>query len=1282
MENFSKELAQSWLPDQAGLRKRWQRIQQRQRQGKPVDQSLTRLQQDLAASQAKVQQRGQACPPISYPETLPVVQMREEIAAAIAEHQVVILAGETGSGKTTQLPKICLQLGRGRQGLIGHTQPRRIAARSVAQRIAEELRVELGQQVGYKVRFSDHSQPQTLVKLMTDGILLAEIQQDPMLYQYDTLIIDEAHERSLNIDFLLGYLKRLLPQRPELKLIITSATIDPERFAQHFAPAPIVSVPGRSYPVTLRYAELEADQSLHEGVVAAVDSLLSEPLGDILIFLATERDIREVMERLNRQGYRDTEVVPLFARLSVKEQQRIFQPHRGRRIVLATNVAETSLTVPGIRYVIDSGLARISRYSYRTQVQRLPIEPISQASAKQRAGRCGRTGPGLCIRLYTESDLQLRPEFTEPEILRTNLAAVLLQMQALRLGDIADYPFVQPPDKRFINDGYKLLHELEALTAQRRLTAIGKQLMQLPLDPRLARMLVAANALGCVAEVLVIVSGLSVQDPRERPLDKQQAATEKHRQFAHPESDFLSYLQLWQWFKQQQAELSNNQLRKACQQQFIVYLRMREWQDILQQLQQSCQQLGWQWQASETPEYERIHRALLAGLLGHIGQYEEQRRYLGARSRHWQVFPGSGLAKKTPKWLMAGSLMETQKCYGRDVAKIEPAWIERQAQHLLKRHYFEPHWEKRRGYVVAFERTSLYGLVLNAKRKVNYAAVDPEVAREIFIRDGLVAGQLLTRGQFLAHNQALFAELETLEHKGRRRDLVMDEVRLQAWYAARIPEQVVDLPSFEKWRKTIEREQPRHLYLSEQDILQRETAEVTAADYPDHLQWQGVSYPLVYQFEPGQEHDGVTLQVPLPMLGHLAPEPLQWLVPGLLSEKLEAMIRALPKRLRKHFVPAPEYAQACRDVMPVGQGDLYEAMAAALLKMTGVAIDVAEWRECELPTHLRMKIALLDSEGQVLTVSDDLAALRSGHQDQAQAQVAALPTPEYQQTDLTSWPVDALPEQVALQEGQVTLTLRPGLVDRGKHADLMLHTQVAEADYQHHWGVVRLLQYRLSDQVGLMQKTLKQDKSLGLYFAPVGRAQDLYQELVDVSLSRACLSAELPRDASAFAQCVERGRGEVYAVFQSLHQQVQALLKQHHQLQKQLNGKIPLALATALADIKAHLQRLIYPGFVRQCSVEQLAQYSRYLKASEVRLERLQNNPSKDNAPRQQLAALESVFWQKYAQIMPYDPKYEAVQAYRWLLEEWRLSLFAQPMKAKQPVSEKRLRAFWQQYQL
>lgn len=1245
------------------------------------DAALEALAQAIEASRQALQRRRDHLPQPRYPEELPVSARREEIRAAIQAHQVVIVAGETGSGKTTQLPKICLEAGRGVGGLIGHTQPRRIAARSVATRIASELATPLGHAVGYKVRFSDRTRPESYIKLMTDGILLAESQADRFLNAYDTLIIDEAHERSLNIDFLLGYLKQLLPRRPELKLIITSATIDTERFAEHFDDAPIIQVSGRTYPVELRYRPLLAedeesqDRDLQQAICEAVDECARHGQGDILIFLPGEREIRDSAESLRKHHPPHTEILPLYARLSANDQNRVFSSHKGRRIVLATNVAETSLTVPGIRYVIDPGLVRLSRYSHRSKVQRLPIEKVSQASANQRAGRCGRIGPGVCIRLYSEEDFRLRPEFTEPEIRRSNLAAVILQMQALKLGDIDRFPFVEAPEGRMIADGYKLLEELGALDARRRLTQTGRQLARLPVDPRLGRMVLAARQEDCLSEVLVIASALSVQDPRERPHDKQQAADERHAQFRDKDSDFISYLNLWRAYHEQAQRLSNNKLRKWCKAQFISYLRMREWQDVYVQLKRLAMEQGGRLN-EQAGDYDRIHRALLTGLLGNVANKHDKQTYLGARGLKLNIFPGSALFKKQPKWFVAAELVETTRMYARTVARIEPQWLEQVAGELCKRSYFDPHWEKKPAAVMAYERLTLYGLVINPRRKLPYARINPKEARELFIRAALVEGDFHTRAPFFEHNRRLVDEIEALEAKSRRRDVLVDEQVLFEFYDRRIPADVCDGRRFEKWRKQAEREQPRLLYLSKEDLMRHDADAVTEAQFPECLEVAGMSLPLDYHFEPGDAQDGVTLTVPLPALNLLTPPRFEWLVPGLLHEKLCQLIKSLPKPLRRNFVPAPDFAAACLQVLRPSDTSLLEALQQQLLRMSGVKVSRQDWDLDKLSPHMFMNFKVVDPQGQVLAMGRDLGQLQQQLKDKAQRSFVAGPAWEGEREHVRSWDFDELPESIDFQRDGLQLRGYPALIDRQDAVDIKLLDSPEQAERETRQGLRRLVMLALPDKLKYLNKHLPGLQQMCLHYAPTGRCDALQADLVAAIVDQSFFADHaLPRDQAAFDACLVRGRQAMLEVANEICHLVSEILAEHHQVNKRLKGSLSPAWLQAAPDIQQQLAHLIYAGFIRQTPLPWLRQLPRYLKAIDLRLDKL----AEGGAGRDRAASLEiQPLWQAYLQRREgqrqqgtVDPELER---FRWMLEELRVSLFAQTLGTQMPVSPKRLK--------
>ncbi len=1272
------------LADRSAFRRRLAGLRRRAREGKPVDRGVAALSEAVEASRARLERRRLARPDATFPDELPVSARRGDIAEAIEAHQVVVIAGETGSGKTTQIPKICLQLGRGVAGLIGHTQPRRIAARSVARRIAEELGSSLGAAVGYKVRFTDQVGADSHIKLMTDGILLAEIQGDPLLEQYDTLIIDEAHERSLNIDFLLGYLKQLLPRRPDLKVVITSATINTEGIARFFDGAPVLEVSGRTYPVEVRYRPLiaededERDRDLPQAIVEAVDEVATlDPLGDVLVFLPGEREIREAAEALRKHTMRHTEVIPLFSRLSTAEQDRVFQPHRGRRIVLATNVAETSLTVPGIRFVIDSGLARISRYSHRTKVQRLPIEPISQASANQRAGRCGRVSAGTCIRLYGKEDYQQRPLYTDPEVRRTNLASVILQMANLGLGDVERFPFMDPPDRRYVNDGYRLLQELQAVDNSRHLTDIGRKLVRLPVDPRIGRMLLAADREGSLEEVLVIASALSIQDPRLRPMDAQQKADQAHKEFTDPQSDFVAYLNLWSFYREQARHLSQSKLRALCHDRFLSYVRLREWHDIHGQLKALASELGLR-PASEPAEAEAIHRALLTGLLGHVALKEEERSYLGARGLKLSLFPGSSLSAKPPKWIVAAELVETSRLFARTAAAIRPEWLEPLAGHLVKRNYFEPHWEKRPAQVAAFEQVTLYGLPLVARRRVNYGSIDPTVSREIFIRAALVEGEYRTDAPFFAHNRALLEEVETLEAKARRRDLMVDEQVLFDFYAERIPEGIYSGKGFERWRREAEREDPRLLFLSREALLP-EAAEAGVGQFPDSLEVGGIGFPLEYRFEPGQLADGVTLVVPLVALNHLRAESLEWLVPGLLKEKLIALIKSLPKGLRRNFVPAVNFAEAALGRLDKGQGGLIEVFSRQLLRMTGVEVPPEAWQVETLPPHLVMNLRVVDGQGKPLAEGRDLAALQEGLSGKVRRSLAEAPAeePGLEREGLTGWDFDTLPEEVEVKRHGLVLRGYPALVDRRESVTLKLFESPEAASEVMRAGVRRLFMLEAADKIKYLRKNLPGLQAMCLHYVAVGRCEELKEDLLTAVADAAFLGeAPLPRTREAFEAALEQGRERLVALAQPLAEAVAETLAEYHRISKILKGSIAPQWLPALADVRDQLDHLIYPGFVAATPYPWLLELPRYLKAVEVRLQKLGGAPERDRLQRIALEPLWKAYWARAGgggRLAPEQARF------RWLLEELRVSLFAQGLKTAEKVSVPRLDKLWKE---
>ncbi|MGK5550089.1 ATP-dependent RNA helicase HrpA [Actinomadura kijaniata] len=1268
------------------------------------DRVAAQIAADVEAAERRVARRRAAVPAITYPAELPVSQKRDDILAAVRDHQVVIVAGETGSGKTTQLPKICLELGRGVLGTIGHTQPRRLAARTVADRIAEELGTDLGDVVGYKVRFTDKSGDDTLVKLMTDGILLAEIQNDRLLRRYDTLIIDEAHERSLNIDFLLGYLKEILPRRPDLKVIITSATIDPERFSRHFDDAPIVEVSGRTYPVEVRYRPIadesdgDADRDQVQAIIEAVDELALEAPGDVLVFLSGEREIRDTADALEKhlRGGRgpQTEVLPLYARLSAAEQHRVFQPHRGRRIVLATNVAETSLTVPGIKYVIDPGTARISRYSHRLKVQRLPIEPISQASANQRKGRCGRVSEGICIRLYSEEDFESRPEFTDPEILRTNLASVILQMTALGLGDIAAFPFVEPPDRRNVKAGVDLLHELGAIDPQekdprKRLTELGRRLAQLPIDPRLARMVLEADRNGCVREVLVIASALSIQDPRERPAEHQQAADEKHRRFADPTSDFLSYLNLWNYLREQQKELSGSQFRRMCKNEFLHYLRVREWQDLHGQLKQVAKTLGVTLNTTDA-EPDRIHQSLLAGLLSHVGLVDAEKKdrrdeanprrrgteYLGARGAKFAVFPGSALFKKPPRWIMSAELVETSRLWARTNARIEPEWIEPLAEHLVKRAYSEPHWSKRQAAVMAYEKVTLYGIPIVAQRRVNYGRIDPELSRELFIRHALVEGDWETHHRFFHENRALLEEVEELEHRARRRDILVDDQTLFDFYDERVPEDVVSGRHFDAWWKKARRDEPDLLNFEKSMLINQGADDVREDDYPDVWQQGPLRLKLTYQFEPGADADGVTVHVPVQILNQVKSAGFEWQVPGLRAELVTELIRSLPKQLRVNFVPAPDYARRVLERVSPRTEPLLDAVERELTQLTGVPVAREAWDLSRLPSHLRITFRVVDERKKTIAEDTDLDALKRKLAGEVRGTLSrAASAAGVEREGLRGWDFGELPRTYERRQAGYEVKAFPALTDEGDSVAVRMYETEAEQRRAMWRGTRRLILLNAPSPVKLIQKNLTNQGKLALSHNPHGSVPALFDDCVTAAADRLIAEAGGPAwDEAGFRRLYDRVRADLHDATAQIVAHVERVLATAHEVDRRVRGTASLTLVPALTDIRNHLASLVHPGFVTETGWQRLPDLLRYLKALLVRLDKLPENPNRDRLLANQVQVLQNEYEQVLGRLPPARREDEPARQVRWMLEELRVSLFAQQLGTRFPVSDKRVR--------
>jgi ATP-dependent helicase HrpA len=1203
--------------------------------------------------------------PIHFDPALPVNQKREEIARAIAAHPVVIVCGETGSGKTTQIPKILLEMGRGAgkgAGIIGHTQPRRIAARTVAARIAEELKVEVGGLVGYKVRFHDRAGTGTVIKLMTDGILLAETQGDPQLRAYDTIILDEAHERSLNIDFLLGYLKNLVATRKDLKVVVTSATIDAEKFSRHFGGAPVIEVSGRLYPVEVRYCPVEGDkedttrEEEEQALADAVGDLCRGGQGDVLVFLPGEREIRKAAEVLGK-AIKNVEILPLYSRLSNAEQDRVFRPGGAQRVVLATNVAETSLTVPRIRYVVDTGLARVKRYSYRNKVEMLQVENISQAAAKQRSGRCGRVADGISVRLYSEEDYNARPPFTDPEVLRSSLAAVILRALSLNLGKVEDFPFLDPPSPRAIADGYALLNELGAVDDENTLTDLGRELARLPLDPRVGRMLIAARTEGCLEQVLVIASALSVRDPRDRPLDKAAAADQQHAKFADERSDFLSYLKLWKAFGQ-----GGSPSRKQCRENFVSYVRLREWRDIHSQLRQSVEELEWKLSSAnmEKPEGVRaVHRALLCGLLGNIGLKDEQdNNYTGARGIKFWVHPGSG-TKKPGKWIMAAELVETTRVFARNVASVDPRWIEELGVHLLKRHRERPHWEKTRAQVVAVERGTLYGLPVYADRRVHYGPIDPKLSREIFLRSALVEGEFETRAPFFAHNQRLLKEIERLEHKSRRPDILVDDELIYAFYDARVPEGITNGADFEKWRKEAERAQPKLLELRREDLMRHEAAGITTENFPHELQFGPSRFALEYHFEPRSQKDGVTMTVPVAQLNQVPVARCEWLVPGLLKEKVLGYTKGMPQRLRHKLGPLAEFAQDFCAAVPPSDAPLGAALARYIRAELGLDVPTDAFRPDSAPPHLQMNFRILDEHGRQLAMSRNLGALKNEFGSKTEDVLKEQTSPNSSERH-TAWNFGDLEEVMEMQRGGQTLVGYPALRDAGDGVTLEVFDSPERAREVHRAGVLRLLAIAFRERARDLEKSLGKDMTLAA----------VKEDVIAAAFGRTFLAESLPMQQAEFARRLQEGRNRLNLIAQEMQRLASTILGEHGQVQKRINA-IQRAYPHAAEDVRQQCARLLQPGFLARVPWDRLQHFPRYLKAAALRLDKLRADPQRDTQRMAEFAPLEQA-WKRERK-----PSAELEQ-FGWLLEELRVSLFAQELKTPVPVSAKRLAKLWQ----
>ncbi len=1258
-------------------------LAKRRAQHLPIEKKLEQFETALARALDDVAARRRSVPEIDLPAELPITHKYEQIATAIRQHQVLILAGETGSGKTTQIPKICLSIGRGIRGRIGHTQPRRIAARTVASRIAEEVKTALGAAVGYQVRFTDHTQKDTFVKLMTDGILLAEIQHDPLLLSYDTLIIDEAHERSLNIDFLLGYLKRLLPRRPDLKIVVTSATIDVERFSAHFDNAPTIEVSGRTYPVETVYRPWqETFEDINDGIVAVVEEILTtRARGDILVFLSGEREIREASHALKQANFPHLEVLPLYARLSLAEQNRIFHPGRGGRIILATNVAETSITVPGIKYVVDPGYARVSRYSVRTKVQRLPVEAISRASADQRKGRCGRLSDGVCFRLYEQEDFANRAEFTDAEILRTNLAAVILQMLHMRLGDVRDFPFVDQPDARLISDGFKLLEEIKAVTPSGKVSTLGRALSKLPVDPRLGVVLMQAADQDCLREALIVVAALSVQDPRERPADKQQAADAKHRRFNDEHSDFVAYLNLWDYLEGQRQVLSQNQFRKLCQREFISYLRVREWRDLHRQLRLAVKDLKLR-ENHRAAGYEPLHRALICGYLSQIGLRDSEknsRDYLGTRQKRFAVFPGSSQAKKKNKWILAAQFIETSRLFAHCVARIEPQWVLDYAGHQCKKHYFEPRYEAKSGQVRAFVRTTYLGLVLQEKKSVAYHKVDAKAAADIFVRQALVEGKYRASGDFFRHNQGLIAAVHELEAKSRRRDIMVNEEVIFEFYRAAVPADITNLAGFERWRKEVEKTDPRHLYLTKNQLMLHQAEGISGQQFPAELTLGDHSFQVNYSFEPGKLNDGVNLQVPVELLHDIQEHRLEWLVPGLLREKCMALVKSLPKASRKHFVPVPEFVDKVLPRLQPGNTRLTEALGAALGHISNKTIAHSEWNEDGLDDFYKINIQVIDEQAKVIDQSRDIRCLREKYRAQVQNTLAKVGD-EIERRDLTRWDFASLPASVQLRKGKVRITAYPALVSKRNGVDLKVMDNPLEASFVTKFGVLRLAALACAETTKYLQRQLLKGNDLALSVLRLGKREDVIDDVILAAIGDAVfIDDTVPLTKTQFEQLLQAGRSNIVASAEKYECLLIEILDKMLAIKKTLKAhKNPLSIALAAGDINAQLEALVVPGFLRRTPFARLLHYPRYLSAIVLRLEKVGQNPARDSAYTRCLQEM----WQQHSARLASEGEWSYAQnaqwqQFRWMIEELRVSFFAQTLKTQVPVSEKRLQKQW-----
>lgn len=1283
LKNTYERLAEVRSSERFRLKRDFDRLKKRNLENNPEWDTLKR---DIELSVQNKSARVNRLPKCKFDDNLPINQHVDEISAAILNNSVTIICGETGSGKTTQLPKLCLTLGRGIGGVIGHTQPRRLAARTVAKRIAEELDSDLGSDVGFKIRHQDLTNKHSYIKLMTDGILLAELQQDRYLYQYDTLIIDEAHERSLNIDFILGYIKQLLPKRPDLKVIITSATIDVTRFSEHFNNAPIIEVSGRTWPVDVLYRPIEETNededpiSREDVILQAIRELTSYDMGDILIFMEGEGEIHETDKFLRKQNLRDTDILPLYARLSSSRQNKIFAPHNRRHIVLATNIAETSLTIPGIRYVIDTGMARMSRYSYRSKVQRLPIERVSMAAANQRKGRCGRTSEGICIRLYSEEDFSSRAEYTEPEVMRTNLASVILQMKALKIGDIEQYPFINPPDKRFINDGMRLLREINALDKEEKLTPIGRKLVRFPLDPRHSRILLAAHDFNCLHEILIIVSALSIQDPRERPIDKQQKADESHKQFSDDDSDFLWFLNLWNFYQKQIKQLSQNKLRKLCQTNFLSYMKMREWIDIHRQLRHVCTEMKLILN-TEPASYQNIHCAILSGMSSHVAYLSDKYEYTGARDIKLNLFPASGQFHKKPKWVVAADLVETSRLFARNVAKIDSAWLINVAKHLLKHSYSDAHWDSKSSRVVALEKISLYGMTLIAGKRINYGAVNPVESKALFIRNALIEGDLESSASFFKQNNKLIEEVRHLEVKSRRPDILNEEA-IYEFYNKSLPAHVYDGQSFATWAKKLNKEQKQRLCLTKELMVNRETDDITEFTYPNNIEFNGMQLPLEYNFLPGAKEDGLSVDVPIEVLNQFDQNQMDYLVPGLIEEKVALLLKSLPKPLRKRLVPIPETAAECVNNIANHSISLKQNLISYLFKTRAVDIAIDDFTEDVLPEYLRTSYRIVDTENRLIAEGEDLGALKNKLAAQIEHAFTDLHQGAYGEEAIISWDFGDLPVEQVVAAKENTIISYPSLLEEDGKVYRYAFDNLRTAEYYLRFGLRGLLKNALEKEIKYLRKNLRGIEKLALLYTGFGNKSQLIDSIINLVLDETFLyEKELIRKQDRFLAAVEQGKSELIGNADSVCVTLQKILELNLKVQTMLSDANMLKYSHAINDIEEQLEYMIFNGFIEDIEMEYLKQYPRYLEAIIKRMEKIEYSVDKDLQSTKQIAP----HWSRIKKLVDHayetDGNTSAFDEYRWMCEELRISLYAQGLKTKIPVSLKRMDKTWERCQ-